>query len=161
MSRATATVVLVLFFGLLVLVTSARAGLDPHAKATHHRVVGFGQVKFDGLGPEAWAQRARVWHKAYLRQRRALLAAPSTREAIDLSCAIYGFCSSLWSKARCESGLSPFAHNPSGASGLFQFLPSTFASTPFGNFSIWSPYANALAAGWMHDHGRGGEWVCQ
>jgi hypothetical protein len=67
----------------------------------------------------------------------------------------------LLRKASCESHLWPWAHNPSGASGLFQFLPSTWASTPFGSFSIWNPFAQALAAAWMHQVGRGGEWVCR
>lgn len=58
------------------------------------------------------------------------------------------------------SGLQ-FAKNPtSTASGLYQFLTSTFASTPYGaaGMSIWSPCAQSLAAGWMHEVGRGGEW---
>jgi hypothetical protein len=93
--------------------------------------------------------------------RRALLARPSVSEAINLAGATYGYTATLWSKARCESHLWPGAHNASGASGLFQFLPGTFASTPYARFSIWSPYANAMAAGWMHAHGRGGEWVCR
>jgi hypothetical protein len=93
--------------------------------------------------------------------RRALLARPSVSEAINLAGATYGFTATLWSKARCESHLYAGAHNASGASGLFQFLPGTFASTPYARFSIWSPYANAMAAGWMHAHGRGGEWVCR
>jgi len=44
------------------------------------------------------------------------------------------------------------------ATGLFQFLPSTFRSTPFGRYNILSAYAQAMAAGWMHAHGRGAEW---
>jgi hypothetical protein len=68
----------------------------------------------------------------------------------------------LYRRAACESGGYAFARNPySDASGLFQFMPSTFATTPFGRLSIWSPYANAMAAGWMQAHGRGGEWVCR
>lgn len=63
-------------------------------------------------------------------------------------------------KARCESRLNPFARNPSGASGLFQFLPSTWATTPYADRSIWSAKWNSLAAGFMHNVGRGGEWVC-
>lgn len=58
------------------------------------------------------------------------------------------------------SGLQ-YAKNPtSSASGLYQFLTSTFASTPYGaaGMSIWSPCAQSLAAGWMHQNGRGGEW---
>lgn len=61
-----------------------------------------------------------------------------------------------------ESGGNPRAKNKySTASGLFQFLTSTFASTPYGKagMSIWSPCASALAAGWMHENGRGGEWA--
>jgi hypothetical protein len=159
MNRGSATLLAALFFGVLVIATSAKAGID--RQQHHDRVVGHGQIKFDGLGPEQWARRAGIWHRAYLRTRRELMHSPSVREAIGLSCATYGFCSSLWRKAECESHLYPLAHNPSGASGLFQFLPSTFNSTPYRGLSIWSPYANALAAGWMHQHGRGGEWVCQ
>lgn len=92
---------------------------------------------------------------------RTLTHRSSVREAISLACNVYGSCSTLWRKAGCESHYSPTAQNASGAAGLFQFLPSTWASTPFAAFSIWSPYANALAAGWMHAHGRSGEWVCR
>lgn len=50
--------------------------------------------------------------------------------------------------ARCESGLRPNAHNASGASGLFQFLPSTFANSPQAQAggSIMDAQANAEAA---------------
>ncbi len=100
-------------------------------------------------------------HRRVLQLVRVLRQRPSTSEAINLACSIYGSCSTLWRVARCESGYSPTAHNPSGASGLFQFMPGTFAGTPFGRFSIWSPYANALAAGWMFARGRAGAWVCR
>jgi len=93
--------------------------------------------------------------------RRTLAHSSSTVEAIGLACSVYGSCSTLWRRARCESKLNRYAQNASGASGLFQFLPSTFNSTPFAAFSIFSPYANALAAGWMMTHGRGGEWSCR
>lgn len=64
--------------------------------------------------------------------------------------------------ARCESGYNPRAVNPSGASGLFQFMPSTFANTPPGKAcgSIWDPTASAQAAAWMYSQGRQGEWSC-
>jgi len=165
-------------FGLATLIAAVVVALaaaaptttaEPRTSSSAHRVVGYGQIKYDGLGPEAWALRARraraqeVALRARLaRERRLVLSSPTVVEAINLACATYGYCSTLWRKARCETGgtFSPRAYNPSGASGLFQFLPSTFASTPYGHFSIWSPYANALAAGWMHVHGRGGEWSC-
>ncbi len=64
--------------------------------------------------------------------------------------------------ARCESGLDPYNVTPPySASGLFQFLPSTWASTPYANEDIFDPVANANAAGWMWSVGRRNEWVCQ
>jgi hypothetical protein len=140
------------------------------------RVVGYGQIRFNGAGPERWAaryrrtkaelvdakQHATQLELALRKQRRVLLADPHVAEAINLACAAYGYCSTLWRKARCETGgtFDEHAYNASGASGLFQFLGSTWRSTPYGRFSVWSPYASSLAAGWMHAHGRGGEWVC-
>jgi uncharacterized protein YraI len=64
--------------------------------------------------------------------------------------------------ARCESGLDPYNVTPPyQASGLFQFLPGTWASTPYADQDIFDPVANANATGWMWTHGRRGEWVCQ
>ena len=64
--------------------------------------------------------------------------------------------------ARCESVLDPNAINPySNASGLFQFLPGTWATTPFADQNIFDPVANANAAGWMWSVGRRNEWTCQ
>jgi soluble lytic murein transglycosylase-like protein len=64
--------------------------------------------------------------------------------------------------AKCESGYNPRAVNPSGATGLFQFMPSTFANTPPGKAggSIWDPVAQSQAAAWMYSQGRQGEWQC-
>jgi soluble lytic murein transglycosylase-like protein len=64
--------------------------------------------------------------------------------------------------ARCESGLDPNAVGGGGAyHGLFQFVPSTFAGTPYGEYDIYDPWANANAAGWMWSEGKKGNWVCQ
>lgn len=64
--------------------------------------------------------------------------------------------------ARCESNLDPNNVTPPyQASGLFQFLPSTWASTPYADQDIFDPVANAYAAAWMWSVGRRGEWVCQ
>jgi uncharacterized protein YraI len=63
--------------------------------------------------------------------------------------------------ARCESGLNPNAYNArSGASGLFQFLPGTWRTTPFASYSIFDAWASANAAAWMWSVGRRGEWYC-
>ncbi|MGH7882654.1 MAG: transglycosylase SLT domain-containing protein [Candidatus Dormibacteraceae bacterium] len=65
--------------------------------------------------------------------------------------------------AHCESHYNPRAVNPSGASGLFQFMPSTFAHTPPGKAggSIWDPVAQSQAASWMYGQGRQAEWECR
>ena len=63
--------------------------------------------------------------------------------------------------ARCESNLDPNAVNPAGSYGLFQFIPSTWATTPYANYDIFDAWASANAAGWMWSVGRRNEWVCQ
>jgi hypothetical protein len=148
-----------------------RQAAAPPFDSQHRRTVGYGQIGFDFAGPERWALRYRREHARALElrrelaaARRSLLAKPTVVEAVNLAAAAYGHGPALWRKARCETGgtFSPSARNrASGAAGLFQFLPSTWRSTPFRRFSVWSPYANALAAGWMHAEGRGGEWSCR
>ena len=54
----------------------------------------------------------------------------------------------------CESNGDPDAVNPySNASGLFQFLPSTWASTApkagWGGYSVFNPEANVASAAWL------------
>lgn len=127
---------------------------------------------YRGRPASAWARRARSLQSVVAHQRRSarrlrreLRAAAPIREAIGLAAVVYRVPSStLWRKALCETGgtLNPYSRNrSSNASGLFQFLPSTWRTTPFAGFSIWDPFASALAAGWMHARGRGGEWECR
>jgi hypothetical protein len=73
-----------------------------------------------------------------------------------------------WRIIRHESWMVPdpiHAYNTTSvngchATGLYQFLDCTFRSTPYGKagLSIYSPYAQSLAAGYMHEVGRGCEW---
>ncbi|HSI20271.1 MAG TPA: transglycosylase SLT domain-containing protein [Verrucomicrobiae bacterium] len=62
----------------------------------------------------------------------------------------------------CESGLRSEARNKSGsaASGMFQFMPSTFRGTPQGKagMSIFDPRANAEAAAWKISQGGLRAW---
>ena len=61
-----------------------------------------------------------------------------------------------------ESRGNPNARNPrSGAAGLGQFLPSTWATTPQGRagLSVYDPAANRAAIAWMLASGRGREFV--
>jgi len=175
-SRRAAIVFLTCFLGLLVITATAKAaaanlgighGLEPHHGDGHNRIVGKGQIRFDGFGPEKWALRFRRerllverLQRRLARQRYVLLHRPDVSEALDLAATVYGHEADLWRKASCESTLNPLARNPSGASGLLQFLPSTWATTPFARFSLFSPYASALAGGWMLAHGRD-EWQCR
>jgi len=64
--------------------------------------------------------------------------------------------------AWCESRYHPNSVNTdSGASGLFQFLPSTWGGTPYAKQSPFDPRANAFAAAWLYSHYGPGRWVCQ
>jgi len=173
MSRPAAILLLAAFALVALFAVVAYGG--PFA-LSRERTVGYGQIRFKGAGPERWAMRYRraraelvatrrrlrlERHRLFV-ERRVLLHDPTVVEAIGLAAATYGGGSTLWRVAGCETGgtFNPRAYNSSGASGLFQFMPSTFASTPYAAFSIWSPYASAMAAGFMFAHGRGGEWAC-
>jgi hypothetical protein len=108
----------------------------------------------------------RMQARTIKRLKSSLRKDPTINECIRLATIAYP----VFTEARAwylieheslTSGLQ-FAKNPSStASGLYQFLTSTFASTPYGaaGMSIWSPCAQSLAAGWMHENGRGGEWA--
>ena len=67
--------------------------------------------------------------------------------------------------ARSESGLNPYAHNGggSGATGLYQFMPSTWASTlarmGVRHKSIYSAKWQARAAVWKFRKDGFGEWT--
>jgi hypothetical protein len=64
--------------------------------------------------------------------------------------------------AYCESRYHPNSVNSSsGASGLFQFLPSTWAFTPQHAQSPFDPVANANAAAWLYKRDGPSQWQCQ
>jgi soluble lytic murein transglycosylase-like protein len=52
-------------------------------------------------------------------------------------------------------------NSSSGASGLFQFMPGTWAGTPWANQSPFDPVANAQAAAWLYSHYGPGRWSCK
>ena len=95
--------------------------------------------------------------------RRTSLHQWTMTEAITISSIVYGVpISTLTRRMLCESHGYRYAHNKSGATSYWQFLPSTWASTPFAGLSIYSPFAQAMSAGWMMGPaGRSSEWQCR
>ena len=65
----------------------------------------------------------------------------------------------------CESRYNPSAYNASGASGLFQFMPRTWAANSvragYGGASVFDPVASANTAAYMFSIGQAGQWVCK
>lgn len=137
----------------------------------------------DGHGVKWWANRAHEnaqavrWqrkHAAELTRRLSARIAPlrpGYATIIRLAAVTYGQpFEDMWRVAICESEDFRLATqgrnsvpvwNGEYATGLYQFLPSTWASTPYAKFDILDPVASALAAGWMWQHGRRGEWACR
>lgn len=107
--------------------------------------------------------------------RRALVHQPSSLEALHLAAIAYGVPFELeYRIASCESTGTDPDHSPvserslyaraknahSTARGLGQFLDSTWASTPYAGFDVYSPYANALAIANEIRHGNAGwQWA--
>jgi uncharacterized protein YabE (DUF348 family) len=67
--------------------------------------------------------------------------------------------------AYCESRFNPGAYNASGAAGLFQFMPGTWAANSiragFGGASVFDPVASANVAAYMFARGQAFQWVCR
>jgi len=64
--------------------------------------------------------------------------------------------------AWCESRYHPNSVNSdSGATGLFQFMASTWSGTPWANYPRTDPVANAQAAAWLYNRYGPGRWTCQ
>lgn len=66
----------------------------------------------------------------------------------------------------CESRYNPNAYNASsGASGLFQFLATTWSANSiragYGGASVFDPLANANTAAYMFAHQQARQWACK
>ena len=154
---------------LVALLLAARFGPDPRTHTAAAATVS--AETYQGKGLMWWARRAVQARKdanaravviRRLRHAKLRRFEPPYEHAATLAAIAYGVdAGTLIRKGRCESvGWTKF-HNRSGASGPWQFLPSTWATTPFARFSPYDPIAAALAAAWMHREGRGSEWVCR
>lgn len=83
--------------------------------------------------------------------------------AIDQTAARYRVSASLMRLiAWCESRYEPGARNLSGAAGLFQFIPSTWARAASGAGVWWAspfePAASIEAAAWLLRADGAGHW---
>lgn len=130
---------------------------------------------FQGKDVRWWAKRAVQARKdanargyTIKRLRNVVKYSPTIEESIQLATIVYPKFTEhrAWCIIHHESWMTPdptHARNvqPIGhehATGLYQFLPSTFERTPFGHMSIYSPFAQSLAAGYLHAHHGASNW---
>jgi len=120
---------------------------------------------------EAEAAAAR---QAQLAKVRVSTPAPSSPSQVngDFESAIRNRCAAVGCNSEqvirvmyCESGGRSNAANPSGASGLFQFMPRTFSANAsrigLSGANIWNPYHQIEVATWMFANGQAWQWVCK
>jgi len=87
--------------------------------------------------------------------------APKALSITDIICSFSWPCWEAVSVATCESGLNPYAENPSGAQGLFQMMRQ-FHTWRYHGGNWYDPWTNISAAyslwsetgSWIH-------WVCK
>lgn len=143
----------------LYLTAFALAVTRAHASSEEpNRTLGWGQVRFEGLGPERWAQRYRQEHERTLQLRAQLRHRwhPTVSYALRLASAVSGVpLSDLTAVSRCESTFNPYATNGRYL-GLFQLSWSPFGFSPF------DPIANALSAALtVRRDGGWRQWSCR
>jgi soluble lytic murein transglycosylase-like protein len=87
---------------------------------------------------------------------------PKVEKALRNAAAKWGVpYSELKAVAWCESRWNPRAVG-AGSYGLMQFIPSTWAATPYRHRDIYDPWWNALAAAWLVRHdGSWRQWSCK
>jgi LysM repeat protein len=97
----------------------------------------------------------------YAAQQPAPAGSDSIQAMIDQTFGPYA--SAAINVATCESGLNPGAYNPSGAAGLFQIMPGTWAGTSEAGQSPYNASANIAAAYqiFARDGYSWREWTCQ
>lgn len=111
-----------------------------------------------------WYHRAHWAHKHYLHHKAMLARHPSgsVEQIIDQ---VFGPAApSARAVASCESGFNPYAHNASGASGVFQLMPFWWdGGNSYGwSFNPYDAYQNVAHAYIISAHGTNwSDWVCQ
>lgn len=126
--------------------------------------------RFKGHGAEYWHWQYRVEKHQHMKVKRHLARVGKGFKrdsfyAISLASRVFGV--PYWelrAVASCETGgtFDPYARNSSSsASGLFQFLDSTWASQGIPGFSVFDPVANALATARIVARQGWRQWVCK
>lgn len=108
-------------------------------------------------------QRRVVTAQLLAAQAKALLP-PSIEDIIRSAFQPLGESAVGWALqiAFCESTNNPAAVNSiTDAQGLFQFLPTTWAGTPYAGQSPFDAVANARAAAWLLQTYGAGQWECR
>ncbi len=121
---------------------------------------------YDPNGGRHAVSRATLVNRAPVRRAPVARPAPAPSGSIATQIrAVFGvYGNQAVAVATCESGLNPNAINPSSsASGLFQFLPSTWRTTSYAGYSPFNAWANIQAAHqvFQRDGNSWREWVCQ
>lgn len=123
----------------------------------------------EAAAAEAARKEAAAKELAAIKARKLAAVPASTlgtgevQQIIREAAAKYGVDAELMLRiAKCESGFRPNARNRSGssASGLFQFMPGTYANSPSGRagLSIFDARANAEAAAFKIANGALRAW---
>jgi len=87
--------------------------------------------------------------------------APKALSITDIICSFSWPCWEAISVATCESGLNPYAENPSGAQGLFQMMRQ-FHTWRYHGGNWFDPMTNARAAySLWAESGTWYHWVCK
>jgi soluble lytic murein transglycosylase-like protein len=120
-----------------------------------------------------WAWAMGFVAGAVLASYVALSCAPTRAQSPEVQAAIHQASvrhgvSEAWLRrvAYCESRFLPWARNTrSGAAGLFQFMPRTWAwmsgQAGWGGASPYDPYAAADVAAWAFRAGLSSHWSCR
>jgi soluble lytic murein transglycosylase-like protein len=148
----------------LVAVCASCASIT-QALASHHAVLACAKRPACAAKAIAWQKHERARLTRELRRTRKHLRrihTPTIREAAFLAGRALGV--DPWALLRvgaCESHLDPYAANPSGALGWLQFMPKTWAHTPFAAFPRTNVFAEALAAAQIARVEGFAQWTCR
>jgi len=117
---------------------------------------------------KAVGQRER-WRARAVRAEQVLRSSPDAETSLQIAGIVYGqswtAMRSCWLSEGYRNGeryqrrIVRYNRAGSGAAGPAQFMPGTWAGTPFGRFDIHNVFAQAMATGWMWQRDRRGEWA--